>query len=899
LTCRLRDRDGQRGWTARGTRRARVLHATAAATAAAAAVALATFSGIAGAPLTARADEVTVSQDNMRAGWDTSEPALTPSAVSGGSFGKLFSTAVNGQVYGQPLVVGPTVIVATENDWVYGLNAATGSINWSVSLGSPWVIGKVCGDLTPNIGVTGAPVYDPVTGAVYMVAATVVNSVPAYHMYGISVSTGKITATVPIGGHPTNDSSITFNAAQQWERPGLMLLGGSVYAAFASHCDGMPFDGFVAGMNLSTHATTLWSDETGITDNGAGIWQSGGGLMSDGSGRIFVASGNGVSPAPGQGSAPPGQLAESVVRLAVQANGSLAAQDFFSPKNAPMLDAQDLDLGSGGPVGLTVGTKTYPHLLVQGNKYGRIFVLNRDNLGGREQGPNLSDAAVRTVCCFAGMWGHPSSFIDTPTISATNWTAANDFLYYQGKSDYLREMKWGVDSKDIPYLHTVATSSATFGYTTGSPVVTSNGSDPSSAIVWIIGATDGTGAGGTLYAYRAVPPSSCTSGSPCKLPPIWSAPIGTASKFSVPATDNGRIYVGTRDGTVLGFGLHAAAVAPLGGAAAASFGQAPVGAATTRHVTVTAFRKVTVSGVSASTVTAAAANAFAVGKVTETLKGSHTQLPVKLPVLLAKGDALHAPVTFTAAVPGGATGALSFATPAARLQSVSVPLSGYGTAAGLYATSSSLLFRLVTDVSTTNVPVGMANPKTINITNFGTKPQTVRSVRQPAAPFTTGNLPPTGSVLQPGQTVTVQVVFTPKRAGLATGSLTVTGSSGAAATIRLAGTAVAPVRQFTAFPAAVAFGHVRTGRKVTAIIRIANTGNQAATVVRVGKLRRPFHAVYPVTRQLPVNPGDDLKIRVTFTPRRDGRFRSSYRFTWADIFGTHTLIVPLTGAGVR
>ena len=42
----------------------------------------------------------------MRTGWDPNEPALTPAAVRSGSFGQIFSTAVNGSVFGQPLVVG-------------------------------------------------------------------------------------------------------------------------------------------------------------------------------------------------------------------------------------------------------------------------------------------------------------------------------------------------------------------------------------------------------------------------------------------------------------------------------------------------------------------------------------------------------------------------------------------------------------------------------------------------------------------------------------------------------------------------------------------------------------------------------------------------------------------------
>jgi hypothetical protein len=111
-------------------------------------------------------DEGTVSQNDLRNGWDQNEPTLTPAAVQGGQFGQIFKTSVNGQVYGQPLVVGNTLVVATENDWVYGLNATTGAVLWKTSLGTPYHITS-CSDLTPNIGVTSTGVYDPSTGTVY------------------------------------------------------------------------------------------------------------------------------------------------------------------------------------------------------------------------------------------------------------------------------------------------------------------------------------------------------------------------------------------------------------------------------------------------------------------------------------------------------------------------------------------------------------------------------------------------------------------------------------------------------------------------------------------------------------------------------------------------------------
>ena len=103
------------------------------------------------APQLAAQDDPTASQDSLRTGWDPDEPGLSPSVVHGASFGQVFRTAVSGQVYAQPLVVGSTVIVATENDWVYGLNASTGAIMWSTSLGTPYTI-KTCNNIVPNIG---------------------------------------------------------------------------------------------------------------------------------------------------------------------------------------------------------------------------------------------------------------------------------------------------------------------------------------------------------------------------------------------------------------------------------------------------------------------------------------------------------------------------------------------------------------------------------------------------------------------------------------------------------------------------------------------------------------------------------------------------------------------------
>src|SRR5712691_7065961 len=226
-------------------------------------------------------NETGVSQNDLRNGWDPNEPALTPAAVQGGQFGRIFKTAVNGQVYGQPLVIGNTLVVATENDWVYGLNATTGAVLWKTSLGTPFHI-TTCNDLTPNIGVTSTGVYDPSTNTVYEMGMVKEISLE-WHLFGLNLSTGAITFKQRLVGHPTNDPKLSFSPVVEGQRASLLLMNGSVYAAFASHCDHDSYEGYVGGVNISTNATTLWADDVGVANKKGGIWQSGSGVMSDGS----------------------------------------------------------------------------------------------------------------------------------------------------------------------------------------------------------------------------------------------------------------------------------------------------------------------------------------------------------------------------------------------------------------------------------------------------------------------------------------------------------------------------------------------------------------------------------------------------------------------------------------
>ena len=255
-----------------------------------------------------RAVVTTAGYNNLRDDWDAGEPALTPAAVQSSSFGKVFSTKLDGAIYAQPLVFEGKVIVTTEKADAYAVDPSSGAVLWKRSFGKPFKAGTIgCSDLKPDLGSTSTPVIDPATGTVYMTTRLQVGrGIAGSHWYlqALSATNGEERPGFPvqISGTPYNTPGIPFNEGFEMQRPALLLLGGVVYVAFASNCDITPYRGIVAGFNAANGAlTTMWSDESGVgTDENseAGIWQSGGGLISDIPGRIILASGNGVSPSP-------------------------------------------------------------------------------------------------------------------------------------------------------------------------------------------------------------------------------------------------------------------------------------------------------------------------------------------------------------------------------------------------------------------------------------------------------------------------------------------------------------------------------------------------------------------------------------------------------------------------
>jgi PQQ-like domain len=502
--------------------------------------------------------EVTGAADNLRTGWYPHEPSLTPSFVTSPSFKLAFEDHLQGQIYAQPLTADGTLVVATEDNWVYGLDPNSGAIRWAKQFGTP--VNSVdprinCEDLSPHIGITGTPVIDTEHGIVYFVSNQYVSGNIVWYMHAVSLGNGQEVPNFPveIKGEAQNIPGLEFRPEKELQRPGLLMMNGVVYAGFGSHCDNPSYQGWIAGVSTSGVLTTMWAS----SPKGGSIWQSGGGLISDGPGQILFSTGNASGahgegdPSPGPGNAPPSALGQSVVRVAVQSNQQLKATDFFSPFNNAILDETDFDLGSATPIALPYpyfGTAGIHDLLVQPSKRGDLYILNRDNLGGMG---STKDEVLQKLGPYGGVWD-----------GSAVWPGDGGYVYIPGVSpaesggtgggavDKLRFFKYGVDGKGVPTLSVAAESKDGYWFGSGSPIVTSNGTEHGSSILWTTQCPVQGCGGAKLRAYTAVPSEKLAQ-------PLWEAPIGLATKFSRPDACNGHIYVGNREGVVFGYGVPA------------------------------------------------------------------------------------------------------------------------------------------------------------------------------------------------------------------------------------------------------------------------------------------------------------------------------------------------------
>ncbi len=252
-----------------------------------------------------------------------------------------------------------------------------------------------------------------------------------------------------------------------------------------------------------------------------------------------------------------------------------------------------------------------------------------NSLGGYQQGSGGTDAVPSEVGPFSGVWSKPAV-----------WPGDGGYVYFPTNGDSLDAFQRTVTgSGDVSFnfVASTANSGNTFGFGTGTPVVTSNGTTSGSAVLWIIHAT-GNGLDSQLEAYDPIPANQGSNGT---LDEIWSSSFFTSTVFSAPGVDNGVIYVGTKDSTLLGFGLRSTSNPDVAGNNV-TFAPTAISQPVTGTATFTASRSTTISSFTLS------GSAFAMGSPSSTL-----------PVTLAANQSVSVPITFTPNALGDNPGSLT------------------------------------------------------------------------------------------------------------------------------------------------------------------------------------------------------------------------------------------------
>lgn len=272
------------------------------------------------------------------------------------------SPNLGGALYGEPLVANGRVYVATEDDRVYALAAATGAVLWSTRVGTAVPASSLpCGDIQPTVGITGTPVIDSQRGEIFVVADELVNGSPAHRLVGLDAISGQIEMTDevdPPGALP----------AALLQRTGLALDGGQVVFGFGgNYGDCSTYRGWVVAVGESGGTPRTFAVDAGRGEQGGAIWMGGGAPAVDAQGNIWVSAGNGSVVTPGHAY----DNSDSVLEL----SSALRLVQFFAPADWAADNAADRDL-SMEPVLLADG-----HVVVAG-KSRTAFLLDGAHLGG-------------------------------------------------------------------------------------------------------------------------------------------------------------------------------------------------------------------------------------------------------------------------------------------------------------------------------------------------------------------------------------------------------------------------------------------------------------------------------------------------------------------------------------
>jgi PQQ-like domain len=211
-------------------------------------------------------------------GNDLPRTSATGTPLSPPSLRPAWFTPLSGRVSSQALVAQDvpapgrrTVYVATSKGVVYAL-AENGYIRWRVELGQ---LDRICQQID-GYGVTGTPVIDRATSALYLVDAF-------GRIHALDLATGAERPGWPVAVYPLYRRELVWGA--------LTIVNGSIYFGTGAYCD-RPMVGKIFRVEIATRAVSRWQVVPPSRGGGGGVWGWGGISFSAARGSLFVATGN-------------------------------------------------------------------------------------------------------------------------------------------------------------------------------------------------------------------------------------------------------------------------------------------------------------------------------------------------------------------------------------------------------------------------------------------------------------------------------------------------------------------------------------------------------------------------------------------------------------------------------
>ncbi|MFI5035614.1 MAG: PQQ-binding-like beta-propeller repeat protein [Acidimicrobiales bacterium] len=272
------------------------------------------------------------------------------------------SPPLDGQLYGQPLVYGNEILVATEHDTVYALSSANGAVRWARHLGAPVPATALsCGNISPYVGITGTPVIDPSRRELFVVADELVRGRPRHRLVGLNVVTGAVELSEGVDP-PRSDPAAAL------QRTGLTLdRGRVVFGLGGNYGDCGSYRGRVVAVAEGGSRPLYFTVDASSGERGGAVWMGGAAPVIDGQGNILVEAGNGSATSPSSTY----DRSDSVLKL----SPTLQLEQFYAPTTWAQDNASDADM-SMAPALLADGQ-------VVASGKGRVaYLLDGTHLGG-------------------------------------------------------------------------------------------------------------------------------------------------------------------------------------------------------------------------------------------------------------------------------------------------------------------------------------------------------------------------------------------------------------------------------------------------------------------------------------------------------------------------------------